>query len=377
MTAHSIFAETLYDGTGTPPRHNCLINYAEGRIRNIEANTLRAPRSAKRVEIATPGFIDLQINGAADTQFNDDPSPEALERIVTGAQQGGATHILPTFITAPGEKWHAALQAVRAALEKRIPGILGLHLEGPFLSPQKPGIHPIHGIRPITKTDISILVKAKMPLLVTLAPEKQPLGTVERLTGAGVIVFAGHSAATAAEIDAAIAEGLCGVTHLWNAMPAPEGRAPGIVVRTLTHPTLYASIIADGHHVDPLNLALAAKMMSNRLFLVTDSMQTFAGHLRKFDIMGMPVQLEAGRLTGPDGTLAGAHLGMDAAVRTMVQTAGLRIETAIAMATDIPARVMRLDAELGRIKLGQRASFTFLDANLHASGVCIDGQMRD
>ena len=216
-----------------------------------------------------------------------------------------------------------------------------------------------------------------MPLLVTLAPEQQPLGTVERLTRAGVIVFAGHSAATAAEIDTAIAEGLCGVTHFWNAMPAPEGRAPGIVVRTLTHPTLYASIIADGHHVDPLNLALAAKMMSNRLFLVTDSMRTFAGHLQSFDIMGMPVQLDAGRLTGPDGTLAGAHLGMDAAVRTMVQTVGLRIETAIAMATDIPARVMRLDGELGRIKLGQRASFTFMDANLHASGVCIDGQMRD
>ena len=157
MTAHSIYAETLYDGTGAPPRHNCLINYAEGRIQNIEANTLRAPRSAKRFEIAAPGFIDLQINGAADTQFNDDPSPEALERIVAGAQQGGATHILPTFITAPGKKWHAALQAVRVALEKRIPGILGLHLEGPFLSPQKPGIHPIRGIRPITKTDILIL----------------------------------------------------------------------------------------------------------------------------------------------------------------------------------------------------------------------------
>jgi len=376
VTKRSIFAETLYDGTGAAARHGCLIEYEAGRIVSVTQATGPATPTASHVEIAAPGFLDLQINGAADTQFNDDPTPDALDRIAAGARQGGAAHILPTFITAQGDAWHAALEAVRAARTRDMPGLLGLHLEGPFLSRLRPGIHPVEAIRPITPVDLCVLERANMPVVLTLAPEQQPGGTITRLTQAGVTVFAGHSAATAAEIDAAVAEGLRGVTHLWNAMPAPQGRAPGIVVRTLTHPSLYAGIIADGHHVDPLNLRLAAQMMPDRLFLVTDSMRTFAGRCDSFDLMGAPVKLDAGRLTGPDGTLAGAHLGMDGAVRTMVHDAGVSAQSAIAMATSTPARVLGLGTELGRIAPGYRASFTFLDAGLHACGVCVDGQIH-
>lgn len=373
MSAELIHADTLYDGSGAPPRRNCLIEIADGRIRDI--STGAAPKGARRVEIAAPGFIDLQINGAADVQFNDDPSADAVARVAEGAQKGGAAYVLPTFITAEGDAWHAAVEAVRGALASGAPGVLGLHLEGPFLSPKRPGIHPAAAIRPATEADLSRLTAAGIPLLLTLAPEEQAPDTVRRLTNAGVVVFAGHSAATATELDAAANEGLRGVTHLWNAMPPPQGRAPGIVGRTLTHPHLFAGIIADGFHVDPLNLALSARMMPDRLFLVTDAMRTFAGAQPGFDLLGTPVLLKDGRLTGPDGTLAGAHLGMDQAVRFMVRAAGVAPETAIAMATATPARVMRLDGELGRVAPGYRASFTFLDAGLHAKGGLVDGMV--
>lgn len=371
MTVHFIHADVLYDGSGAAPRRDCLIEIREGRIRSV--TRAAAPNGARRVEIAAPGFIDLQINGAADVQFNDDPSVAALTRIAEGVRQGGTTHLLPTFITAADDAYRQALHAVRDALAQKVPGVLGLHLEGPFLSPHRPGIHPAAAIRPATATDLATLEQADIPLLLTLAPEEHPAGTVQRLTDAGVVVFAGHSVATAQELNAAVAEGLRGVTHLWNAMPPPQGRAPGIVGRVLTHPQLFAGIIADGYHVDPLNLTLAARMMPDRLFLVSDAMRTFAGKVTEFDLMGTDVRLCDGRLTGPDGTLAGAHLGMDQAVRVMVEAAGISPQMALIMASTTPARVMGLDRELGCIAAGFRASLTFLSADFRAQGGMVDG----
>lgn len=373
MTPLLIHADTLHDGTGGPARRNCLVEVAEGRIRDLRAAPAVLPRGTRSVEVAAPGFIDLQINGAADVQFNDAPTAEGVARIAAGARHGGAAHILPTFLTAGGDAWHAAIEAVRAARAAATPGVLGLHLEGPFLSPHRPGIHPATAIRAMTDADLLRIEAAGVPLLLTLAPEEQPEGTVRRLAGAGVKVFAGHSTASAARIDRAVAEGLAGVTHLWNAMPPPQGRAPGIVVRAMTHPALFAGIIADGHHVDPLNLQLAARMMPDRLFLVTDAMRTFAGTEPEFDLMGTPVRLENGRLTGPDGTLAGAHLGMNDAVRQMIEAAGIPGETAVRMASAIPAKVMGLGAELGLVAPGYRASLTFLDREWNVTGGLVDG----
>lgn len=373
MTVQRILAKLLHDGTGRAPRRDCLVEVSEGRIGEIVPAPAVTPRGTLEVEVATPGFIDLQINGAADVQFNDAPNVAAIEQIVAGARKGGAAHILPTFITAEGDAWHGAVDAVRAARARSLPGVLGLHLEGPFISPDRPGIHPSHAIRRIAEADISRLEDAGIPLLLTLAPEEQPDGAIRRLTRAGVRVFAGHSTATAGQIDRAVEEGLAGVTHLWNAMPPPQGRAPGLVVRALTHPALYAGIIADGFHVDPLNLHLAARMMPDRLFLVTDAMRTFAGTRPEFDLMGTPVRLKDGRLTGPDGTLAGAHLGLNNAVRQMIETAGIPGETAVRMATAIPAKVMGLGAELGLVAPGYRASLTFLDEGWTVTGGMVDG----
>lgn len=376
MSTAILHARTVFDGSGGPARQDCLIEIGDGRITSITRD-VACPRGAYQVEIAAPGFIDLQINGAADVQLNDDPSAEAMARIAEGAARGGAMHILPTFITVAGDGWKDALAAARNAVRNALPGVLGLHLEGPFLSRHRPGVHPANAIRPMSGPDADLLSAADIPLLVTLAPEEQQPGLIARLVRAGVRVFAGHSTATAREIDAAAREGLSGATHLWNAMPPPVAREPGIVSRVMTHPTLCAGIIADGHHVDPINLMLAARMMPGRLFLVSDAMRTFAGTQTGFDLSGTSVRLKDGMLTRPDGTLAGAHLGLDEAVGTMIHLAGVSPAAAIAMASAIPARVMGLENDLGHIRPGHSASLTFLDSGYRSTGGMRSGKFVD
>lgn len=375
MTAtQHILADELYTGSLSPPQTNMLIEVAGGRIGSVSPAPDRLHDGTHHVAIAAPGFIDLQINGAADVQFNDEPTPDAIASITEGARQGGAAHILPTFITAPGDAWHQAIEACTDAMAQDTPGVLGLHLEGPFLSPQRPGIHPAHAIRVMTEADLERLEQADIPLLLTLAPEEQSPGFLKRLALAGIVLFAGHTIATAEQIEDAIADGLTGLTHLWNAMPPPQGRAPGPVGVALTNDALCAGIIADGYHVDKRHLKVAAAMMRQmRLILVTDAMRSYAGRETRFDLLGTPVTLKDGLLTGPDGTLAGAHLGMDDAVRYMIREVGVAVEDAIAMASYAPARAMGLEAELGMIAPGYRASMTFLDQDFASTGVMVDG----
>lgn len=370
-----ILAAEVYDGDGGDALKYQLISLANGRIASVEAAPARLPRDTVEAEVVSPGFIDLQINGAADVQFNDDPTPEAVARIAHGARDGGTAHILPTFITAPRDTYRAAITAVRKAMRHEVPGILGVHLEGPFLSPERPGIHPPNCIRPLTPEDVEAICAAGPVTLVTLAPECQDPALVRGLTRAGVTVFAGHCTPTADQIAAATGDGLSGATHLWNAMPPLAGRAPGLVGRTLTDPRLFAGIIADGHHVDPLNLRLAATMMPDRLCLVTDAMCTLAGTRTGFEIFGVPITLRDGRLTGPGGTLAGAHVAMDESMRNMVRFAGISPGLAIAMASRNPARAIGLGGELGRIAPGYRASLTCLSADFRAERVIVDGQL--
>ncbi len=370
-------AGLLHDGDGAPPAKDRLIAIEAGRIAGVAPAPARLPPGTVTAEIVAPGFIDLQINGAADVQFNDAPTWQSVVRMAQGARRGGTAHLLPTFITAPGEDYRAAIAAVAEARAQGVTGILGVHLEGPFLSPERPGIHPQRHIRPLTQTDADIIAGAGPGTLVTLAPECQEPALVRQLVDAGVTVFAGHSLATADEIAAAADLGLSGATHLWNAMPPLAGRAPGIVGRVLTDARLCAGIIADGHHVDRLNLRLAAMMMPERLCLVTDAMCTLAGTRTHFTLGGVRIRLEGGRLTGPDGTLAGAHLAMDEAVRNMVRLAEVAPEAALAMASRNPARAMGLGECLGRIAPGYRASLTFLDEGLTVTRVMIDGEFPD
>jgi N-acetylglucosamine-6-phosphate deacetylase len=371
-----VVADLLHDGVAEAPRRDMAVAVEGGRIAAL-CPAAEAPAGAPRFAVVAPGFIDLQINGGGGVLFNHAPEAATVARIARAARRGGTAHLMPTFITDAGTRYVQAIAAVAAARAAGVPGILGVHLEGPFLSPARPGIHPAHHIRPLVPEDVALLRAAPCPVLLTLAPEAQPPALVAELAAAGVILFAGHSEASFEEMGAAAARGVRGVTHLFNAMSQLQGRAPGVVGAALTDPRLAAGIIADGHHVHPGNLGLAARAMGGRLFLVTDAMATLASDLAGFDLFGVPVRLEAGRLVSPEGTLAGAHLAMDEAVRGMVARAGLSLGRALAMASGNAARAIGLADELGRIAPGWRASLTCLDEALHARAVMIDGEWPD
>lgn len=375
----SVFAHTLYDGMADAPLQRQLITIKNGRIATVQKLESAEEQSADTLvaDIVAPGFIDMQINGAVDIQFNEEPTADAIARIAAGARKGGTAHILPTFITAPDSNYGKAISAANDALETDVPGVLGVHLEGPFLSPERPGIHPPQFIRTLEKSDIDTIKQAKGTLLLTLAPEHQKLDLITELVDAGIHVFAGHSNATAADMNAAIDAGVSGVTHLFNAQSQIAGREPGVVGCALMRSELHAGIIADGFHVHPQNLAMAAELMGERLCLVTDAMKTLGGSATAFDLYGTPVTLSEGCLRGPDGRLAGAHLAMDQAARNAITMMNVSPAQALRMASGNPARALGLADELGSVTRGFRASMTVLNQDFEAAAVIVDGDILE
>lgn len=364
-------AGRVYDGVSDQPRPDCVVEIAGGRI--VALRPAGAADGPADCAVLAPGFIDLQVNGAADTLFNDRPEPAAIARIAAGMRQGGTAHLLPTFITAPGRDYLRAVTAAADAIRDGVPGVLGVHLEGPFISPRRPGIHDRAAIRPADAQDLAALSRAfPGALLVTLAPECHPPALTGALAAAGAILFAGHSEATIADIDAHH-PALRGATHLWNAMSQLTGRAPGLVGAVLDSDSLFAGIIADGHHVAPANLRLAARVMGDRLCLVSDAMPSFAGTRPEFTLHGTRIHLSDGRLTDAAGTLAGAHIGQDECVANMIGLGAASPAAALRMASTNPARALELEGELGRIAPGYRASVTMLTEGWRSCGVVVDG----
>ncbi len=326
--------------------------------------------------LLAPGFIDAQVNGGGGTLFNEVPTPEGARRIAGAHRRFGTTGLLPTVITDEEMVLKAAVEAVTVARLEHTPGILGIHIEGPFIDPKRRGAHDARFIRTIAASDVEWLSKLDCgTVLVTIAPAAAPNAAISRLTHAGVIVNLGHSDATAVEATAAIRAGARGFTHLFNAMSQLDGRAPGMVGASLADPDCYCSIIADGHHVDALALkvALAAKP-SGKVFLVTDAMPSAAGGPLSFRLQNRPVHLKEGRLTLDDGTLAGSNLTMDEAVRYCWRHLGIALEEALRMASLYPAAFLRLDHKLGRIAKRYFADLVHLDDDLAVSATWIAGR---
>ncbi|MEX0502429.1 N-acetylglucosamine-6-phosphate deacetylase [Alphaproteobacteria bacterium LSUCC0719] len=377
--SYRIQANRLFPGGGEAPLLDQIIEISDGVISRIlpladVRDAADGPAAFHHFEIVAPGFIDLQINGAGGAMFNDTPDMPTLACMAAAAGKGGTCHLLPTFITAPGTSYMAALDAV-AAWDG--PEILGIHLEGPFLSRKKPGIHPPDAIRPMTDDDVARLCAFAGGfagrVMLTLAPEEATPAHLQQLHDAGIILFAGHTDASAQEMSRAVDHGLRGVTHLFNACSQITAREPGVVGAAFIDNRLVAGIIADGHHVDPDNLALAARLMSGRLCLVSDSMSSYGSTLDSFSVAGRQVSLIDGRLQADDGTLGGAHLGLDEAVRTMVTRAGVSLAEALDMASGIPANILGLADSHGRIEPGRPASLSCLDETLGACAVIVGG----
>ncbi|MBU1314824.1 MAG: N-acetylglucosamine-6-phosphate deacetylase [Alphaproteobacteria bacterium] len=375
----AVVAATLYDGTGADPLHEVAV-VINGDIIDGVCPAGDLPGNVDitaRSPVVTPGMIDLQINGAGGVLFNDRPTAKTLELMAAAARKGGTAFTLPTFITAHSHGLADAMSAVRNAIDQSVPGILGVHLEGPFLSPKRPGIHPKDAIRRIEAADLETLSgDIGGPRLITLAPEEAPDGAVRALSQSGAIVFAGHSEASYDEMVAAEAEGIRGATHLFNAMSQIGSRAPGAVGGVFDSRKLVAGIIADGFHVHPANLRLAFRVLGPaRLFLVTDAMSTLGTDLKEFRLLGKNITLKDGRLVDSTGTLAGAHVAMDECVQTMIRTAGVSPAQAVQMATSTPAHAIGLGDRIGRVAKGFRAALSLMSGQFKAEGVFLDGKL--
>ncbi|CAH2599977.1 N-acetylgalactosamine-6-phosphate deacetylase [Rhodovastum atsumiense] len=369
-----IRAARLFDGQSL--HEDCAVWLEDARIVAVRPGT-EAPTNAERLPaslLLAPGFIDLQVNGGGGVLFNDQIDARALGRIAAAHAHAGSTAILPTLISGTRPQLQAALQAADDAMAQQVPGIVGLHLEGPFIAGTRRGIHPADAVTSLTDADVEMLCRPfPAPLLVTLAPETTTPARIHRLAQAGIIVFAGHTEATYEQVLAGLEAGISGFTHLYNAMSAFTSRAPGTVGAALDRATVPAGIIADGLHVHlaSLRIAFAAKG-PDALFLVSDAMPTAGSDCTGFSLGGERIHLHEGRLVNDAGTLAGAHLTLAEAVRVVVRDAGLPLEAALRMATATPARVARL-ADRGRIGAGHVADLVALDTGLAVTAVWQSG----
>jgi N-acetylglucosamine-6-phosphate deacetylase len=301
--------------------------------------------------LLAPGFVDAQVNGGGGALLNDRRTCEGVKTICDAHARFGTTSLLPTLITDNPAVTEEAITAVRKAMNARVPGCLGLHLEGPFLSPERHGAHDPQLIRLMSEADADHLLALDIaPLLVTLSPERVPSAIIRRLVENGIIVSLGHSNATYDQVMAAVDAGARGVTHLYNAMSPLTNRAPGLVGAALDSDSLWCGLIADGHHVHPaaIGVALRSKRPPGRIFLVTDSMSTIGSDLQVIELNGRKVYRRGGVLMLEDGTLAGSDLDMMSAVRFMVLEAGVALDEALRMASAYPAEFLKR-SDIGRI----------------------------
>jgi N-acetylglucosamine-6-phosphate deacetylase len=336
-------------------------------------------RDAFRVDLEEqlllPGFIDVQVNGGGGVLFNDDPSLESIRAIGAAHRRFGTTGFLPTLISDDLDTIGQAITAVQGSLDAHLPGALGIHIEGPFLNWARRGVHDPKHLRRLDNGVVSLLCSLRGGRTVlTLAPEMTTPDMIAQLAASGILISAGHSDANFAQTSVAIAHGVRGFTHLFNAMAPLAPREPGIVGAALYDANTWCGIIVDGHHVDPVMLKLALRCKRHdRFMLVTDAMPPVGSPEPSFVLQGRTIHVVDGVCRDENGTLAGTGLDMATAVRNAVSLLGLEIAQAARMASEYPAAFLGLDAELGRIAPGYRANLALLDDGLCVTRTWIEG----
>ena len=359
---HAIAAEHVFDGV-TLRRDLALVLEGERIAAVVPRRELPRDIPVRALPDGcwlAPGFIDVQVNGGGDVLFNEEPTPEGIGAIVAAHRRFGTTALLPTLITDTPAKMQRAIAAVQKLLGRE-PAVLGIHLEGPFLSPEKPGVHDLGLIRVPDATDLDLLTSLRGgATLVTLAPEVLPTGFVRSLVAADVRVSVGHSNATYARTRAALVEGASGFTHLFNAMRPISAREGGPIAAALETRDAYYGLIVDGVHVAPAVLGLALRGAGQPM-LVTDAMPPVGGARSSFTLYEQTIEVRDGRCTRADGTLAGSALDMASAVRNCVRLLHLPLQQALRLATDAPARFLGVSDRLGRLAPGYRADLVALD----------------
>ncbi|AZS21840.1 MULTISPECIES: N-acetylglucosamine-6-phosphate deacetylase [unclassified Caulobacter] len=338
------------------------------------------PTGARRLDLGgdrlVPGFIDTQVNGGGGVLFNDAPTAATIAAIGAAHRPYGTTGFLPTLISDDLDVVDAALRATEDAIGQGVPGVLGVHIEGPFLNPKRKGIHDEAKFRVIDEDAIALLTSLKRgKLLLTLAPERTTAEVIARLADHGVIVAAGHTNARYETIRRALDAGVTSATHLFNAMSPLTSREPGVVGAMLEDQSAWTGIIVDGRHVDPVTLKIALRTRPlDRFMLVTDAMPTVGMMNKRFNLQGREIVVRDGVCVDETGTLAGSDLDMAAAVRNAISMLGLTLEDAIMMASAAPAALLGLGRQRGAIAPGFAADFCRLDDALNVTSTWIDGE---
>jgi len=378
----------IYTGKGVEYDRALIID--GDRIRSIvPSSTLPDKLECKSVDgmCIAPGFIDIQVNGGGGVLFNDHPNVEAIKTIVESHRQFGTTDLLPTFITGPLQDMQKAARAVQTCLDKNVPGVLGIHIEGPFISAKKAGVHDKDFIRSISDEYLNVIRSIRSGVtLLTLAPEEVGYAAIREIAKSGILVSIGHTNTTYNEAMKAFEAGASCATHLFNAMSAFQPREPGAVGAALDHKKAWAGIIADGFHVNfaAIRIAKRAKIRDDypesrrKLFLVTDAMPPVGDpQNRGYRLGGYDIQVKDGMCLTEDGTLAGSALDMATAIRNCIQHVGLPKDEALRMASTYPAEFLGVANELGYIAPGYRANLAIFDNQIHIFATVVNGEYSE
>jgi len=362
-------------------RDNVAVIVEGGQIRELAA-VRDIPAGVRTHDLSgrvlLPGFIDCQVNGGGGVLLNDQPTVDGIRAIGAAHRRFGTTGFLPTLISDTIDKMRTAIAAADLAMAETVPGVLGIHLEGPFISRERKGVHAEKYLHAPDAGELRVAESLQRgKTLLTVAPERVAPEAIRDLVAAGVIVAAGHTNADYATVRAALDAGLRGFTHLFNAMSPLTSRAPGVVGAALDDPDSWCGVIVDGHHVDAASLRIALRAKPRgKLFLVTDAMPPVGASNPAYVLNGETIIARDGICQTASGTLAGSALSMIDAVRNTVEMLGVPLEEAARMASTYPADFLGLGATHGRIEAGFRADFTVVDGDLRVTETWIGGAVQ-
>jgi N-acetylglucosamine-6-phosphate deacetylase len=371
----TLIAEQLFDGTTL--HSNQAISFEDGKI--IALDSVLGAKEVKVSGVLVPGFIDVQVNGGGGYLFNHDTNLQTLSAMVKAHAQYGSTALLPTLITSDLATQYRAADVISQAITENMPGIIGVHFEGPHISLPKKGIHSSDHIRALSQQELDLYCRDDLGIkVITLAPENVSTQTIKTLVEQQVIVCLGHSNASYEQTQAALDAGAIGFTHLFNAMSAFTSRAPNMVGAALIDEHSWCGLILDGHHVHPVSAKLATKTKANgKMMLVTDAMSTIGSQQSQFEFDGHTIELLGDKLTSQTGQLAGSALDMVTSVNNAQSMLGVSFDEAIRMASLYPAQFLNISPSQGQLSVGTNADFTLLstsNSSCHVMDTWIDGK---
>jgi N-acetylglucosamine-6-phosphate deacetylase len=375
LNTYALVGAKIFDGENFLESHNIIIE--NETIKDI---VKYIPEDIKIYDFSgctiTPGFIDLQINGCGGVLLNDDISEKTLSIMAKTCAKYGVTSFLPTLITTTEDNIKKAIAVLSVFHEKQPHQVIGIHIEGPYISKVKKGAHNAQYIKPIDQNMVSYLSEAvkKLPIKITMAPEENDINLIKQLIDAGVRVSIGHSNANYDQAQKSIDIGVSLGTHLFNAMSSFEGRSPGVVGAILNNDSLYSGVIVDGHHVDFKSIEIVKKIKKDRIYVVTDAVTPMGTEMEEFYLADQLVRVKNGACINENGNLAGANIDMLSSFKNLVFELQFSEKEAFKMISSIPAKAFGVDNKLGYIKAGFIANLVILDSNFNIKHVLQNGE---